>query len=82
MQRPNNLEEIKQMYPVGSRVKLLKMDEDIRASELIGTEGEVKSVDDMGTIHVLWDKGFKLGVLYGEDEIEVVEPVANNSLQM
>ena len=31
------------------------------------TRGTVKCVDDMGTIHVRWDCGSSLGVVYGED---------------
>jgi len=32
-----------------------------------GTQGTVIDVDDIGTIHVLWDSGSTLGVVYGED---------------
>ena len=32
-----------------------------------GTRGTVDSVDDTGTIHVAWDNGCHLGVVYGED---------------
>ena len=32
-----------------------------------GTQGTVRGVDDIGTIHVEWDSGSSLGVAYGED---------------
>jgi hypothetical protein len=35
-----------------------------------GCMGTVRMVDDIGTIHVSWDNGSSLGVVYGEDEIE------------
>ena len=31
-----------------------------------GDKGTVTSVDDMGTIHVSWDSGSSLGVVFGE----------------
>ena len=32
-----------------------------------GLQGTVFCVDDTGTIHVHWDNGSSLGVVYGED---------------
>lgn len=63
-------EELLKMYPVGSRVRLLKMD-DIQAPP-IGTLGTVKGVDDILSILVSWDNGSGLNVVYGEDQIELV----------
>ena len=63
-------EELLKKYPVGSRVKLLKMD-DIQAPP-IGTLGTVKGVDDILSILVSWDNGSGLNVVYGEDQIELV----------
>lgn len=59
------LKELREKYPEGSRVRLVKMD-DVQAPPL-GSYGTVKHVDDTGTIHVSWDKGGSLGVVYGED---------------
>lgn len=56
---------IKRMYPVGCKVKLLKM-EDSQAPP-VGTIGTVVNVDDTGTIHTSWQNGSSLGVVYGED---------------
>ena len=63
-------EELLKKYPVGSRVRLLKMD-DIQAPP-IGTFGTVKGVDDILSILVSWDNGSGLSVVYGEDQIELV----------
>jgi hypothetical protein len=63
-------EELLKKYPVGSRVRLLKMD-DIQAPP-IGTLGTVKGVDDILSILVSWDNGSGLNVVYGEDQIELV----------
>lgn len=38
-----------------------------------GETGTVVGVDDMGTIHVKWDCGYKLGIVYGEDSCEIIE---------
>lgn len=60
------VEQIKKDYPEGCRVELLHMDDPYRPMP-IGTLGTVTGVDDTGTIHVHWDNGCSLGVVYGED---------------
>jgi hypothetical protein len=66
-ERNKILSELNEKYPRGTRVKLVKMN-DFQAPP-ISTEGTVKSIDDIGTIHIQWDNGSSLGVAYGEDEI-------------
>ena len=38
-----------------------------------GDRGTVTMVDDIGTIHVNWDRGGTLGVVFGEDECRRIE---------
>lgn len=59
------VKRIEEAYPAGARVKLTHMD-DVQAPP-IGTLGTVIAVDSTGTIHVAWDNGSSLGVVYGED---------------
>jgi hypothetical protein len=59
------VERIRKQYPVGCRVKLVKMDDP--QAPPIGTEGNVIGVDDIGSIMVSWDNGSSLNVIYGED---------------
>ncbi|AOT72258.1 DUF4314 domain-containing protein [Geosporobacter ferrireducens] len=56
---------LREKYPAGCRVELLKMD-DIQAPR-IGTKGTVVGVDDIGSIMVRWDSGSSLSVAFGED---------------
>lgn len=58
------------MPRVGDRIRLLAMD-DIQAPPL-GTEGIVKCIDDIGTIHVHWDTGSSLGLVPGVDRWEII----------
>ena len=60
------VDNIKKNYPVGCRVQLDYMDDPYRNLPT-GSQGTVKAVDDIGTIHVAWDCGSSLGVVYGED---------------
>lgn len=62
-----NIQFLKDLYPAGTRVKLLEMN-DIQAPP-IGTLGTVMYVDDIGTIHIKWDNGSTLGVAYPEDRV-------------
>lgn len=72
MKFPNRttVEHMRKMYPVGTRVELLHM-EDPQAPP-IGTKGTVKGVDDAASILVRWDNGSGLNVVYGEDEVRKI----------
>lgn len=59
------IERLKEQYPVGSRVELVKMD-DPQAPKA-GTQGTVHGVDDTGSIMVTWDNGSELNIIYGID---------------
>lgn len=59
------VERIRQEYPKGTRVELLRM-EDVQAPP-IGTLGTVLGVDDTGSLLMRWDTGSRLNVVYGED---------------
>ena len=65
------VEYVKKKFPVGTRVELVKMD-DTHAPP-VGMRGIVTLVDDIATIHVLWDNGQNLGSAWGEDIVKVVE---------
>jgi len=64
------LEKLREEYPSGTKVKLVKMD-DVQAPP-IGTIGTVDMVDDIGSLRVSWETGSSLGVLYGEDIVEKI----------
>ena len=61
---------IRSMYPEGSRVRVHFMEDPHPIP--YGTEGTVYRVDDAGTIHVDWDNGRRLGLVYGEDSFEKI----------
>lgn len=42
------------------------------------TIGIVDYVDDAGTIHMIWENGSSLGLIEGEDQIEVINPKIKN----
>lgn len=57
---------LEEMYPVGSRVQLEYMD-DPYGKLKPGDLGTVCFIDDTGSVHVSWDCGSSLAVLYKED---------------
>ena len=57
----------KEEFKVNTYVELEKMD-DTQAPP-IGTKGLVKSVDDIGTVHIAWQNGSSLGATL-EDSIK------------
>ncbi len=62
------IEALKENYPAGTRVELVEM-RDPYTKLRPGDKGTVNFVDDIGTIHVDWDNGSSLGVVYKEDRI-------------
>jgi hypothetical protein len=66
------LQKLKRDYPAGTRVKLMHMDDPYSRLEP-GDEGSVIGVDDIGTIHVKWDSGSTLGVVFGEDRCKKLD---------
>jgi len=53
----------------GTRIRLIFCN-DVYTSILPGECGTVEDVDDVGTVHVRWDKGPSLGLVPDEDEWE------------
>jgi len=69
---PDILKQIKDYYTPGTRVVLIQMD-DPYSKLLPGDKGTVRCVDDIGTIHVNWDRGSSLGIVYGVDCCKKIE---------
>ena len=60
------VERLKKEYPKGTRLVLISMDDPY--SKLVsGDKGSVNYVDSAGTIHMKWDRGSRLGLVYGVD---------------
>ena len=66
------LTRLRDEYPKGARVELVYMDDPWNTKLFPGCRGTVRCVDSIGTIHVSWDCGSSLGVVYGEDSCKVV----------
>ena len=69
---PEMLKQLKEYYTPGTRVMLIRMS-DPYTNLKQGDRGTVTLVDDIGTIHVNWDCGSSLGVVFGEDECRRIE---------
>lgn len=69
--RKDLVASLRERYPVGLRVELTHI-EDIYTRLTEGAKGTVMGVDDMGTIHVKWDCGSTLGLIYGVDSCRAI----------
>lgn len=65
------VENLKAQYPKGTRVELVNM-QDPYTYIAPGTQGTVEAVDDIGTVHVKWDDGHRIGAAYGADKIRKI----------
>ena len=63
------VERLRSRYPTGCRVALVSIGPDPYSRLKSGDEGTVFHVDDTGTVHVNWDCGSTLGMVYGVDVI-------------
>jgi hypothetical protein len=57
------LTSIRATYRPGARVRLLSLGQPDRRQLKPGTLGTIRSVDDLGTVHVEWDNGLRLGCI-------------------
>ena len=69
---PEMLKQLKEYYTSGTRVMLIRMS-DPYTNLRQGDRGTVTMVDDIGTVHVKWDRGSTLGIVFGEDECRRIE---------
>ena len=65
--KKEDLEALRKKYPQGCRVELIKMNDPYREMPP-GLQGVVTGIDDSGSIHVQWQNGSSLAVIFGEDE--------------
>lgn len=65
----DELKRLREEYPAGCRVELVRMGPDPYSRLKPGDQGTVRYVDDLGTVFVSWNCGSGLGVVYGVDRI-------------
>ena len=63
------VERLRKQYPPETSVELVRMN-DPYSKLKPGDTGKVLWVDDIGTLHVDWNCGSILGVVYGEDLVK------------
>lgn len=63
--------EMEKAFPKGSEVELIFMDDPYRVMPQ-GLKGTVSTIDDIGTIHVAWENGSGLGVVWNADVVKNV----------
>lgn len=58
---------LKEMYPAGCRVKLEEIISDPESGLKPGDLGTVLGLNNAGGLHIVWDQGKSLALIYGED---------------
>lgn len=64
-----NKEKLLVKYPIGTKVKLLKMNDPYAPP--IGSIGVVKGIDDLGSLLIQWENHGQLSIL-SEDVIDLI----------
>lgn len=58
---------LRKHYREGTRIKIISInDETTKLAN--GDKGIIRKVDDIGQIHVNWDRGTNLALVYNQDE--------------
>ena len=70
----DKLNKIKEKYPIGTKVKMLK-DMDDKYPILAGTIGTVDYIDSEGQLHMIWENGRTLALVPEIDEFEIIENI-------
>ena len=65
----NSINMLKCIYIKGTKILLKEMKGESQLSS--GLKGIVTNVDDIGQIHVDWENGSKLALIYGTDDFEI-----------
>ncbi len=63
---------LREQYPKGSRVELLESVTDPYHPLPAGSKGTVWAVDDAGQLHINWDEGGSLALIYGIDSFRKI----------
>ena len=72
--------KIKEQFPKGTTIKCLQMNDPFHPVPP-GTIGVVEHVDDMGTIHMNWENGSTLALIYGEDRFKKLNPIKSKDYE-
>lgn len=70
MRPREEVEKIKKLFPVGTKIRLIHMDDSQAVPS--GILGTVDYIDDDGQIHMNWGNGRTLALIYGVDQFEIV----------
>lgn len=63
---------LREQYPKGSRIELLESVTDPYHPLPAGSKGTVWAVDDAGQLHINWDEGGSLALIYGIDSFRKI----------
>lgn len=63
--------KLNRLYSKGTRIKLIAMKDDCPVPS--GTRGTVDFIDIEGQIHMKWDNGSSLALIYGYYEFEKIK---------
>ncbi len=67
-----DIQRLREQYPKGSRVELLESVTDPYHPLPAGSKGTVWAVDDAGQLHINWDEGGSLALIYGIDSFRKI----------
>lgn len=70
----NQIKEMKELYPKGTRIELGHMADPYHPVP-DGTLGTVDHVDDAGQIHMKWDNGGSLAIVPEVDDFSIVDKI-------
>lgn len=65
--------QLRERYPVGTRIELVSLYDPCRANLCYGDQGIITGIDGMANISVNWDKGFACDLVYDDDIFRIID---------
>lgn len=62
---------LREYYKKGMRVRLININDNLTSLKC-GDKGTITGVDDIGQIHVNWDTGSTLALVYSDDDFIII----------
>lgn len=73
------IEKIKETYIPGQKIELINLYSSFHLL-LSGRRGMIEFIDDLGNIHVIWERNLNVPLVVGIDEFKIICPLCNQEL--
>ena len=67
------IQQLRERYPVGTRIELISLYDPCRADLGYGDQGTITGIDGMANVSVAWDNGSSCDLAYDDDIFRIID---------